>query len=57
MATAGRAGTNPSLTKKGMGIVDGWPLEVADESPRALRKAIQMLLDLSALHWCHWFRY
>ncbi len=26
MATAGRPGTNPSLTKKGMGIVDGWPV-------------------------------
>ena len=49
MASAGRAGTNPSLTKKGMGIVDGWPLEVADESPRALRKAIQMLLDIEAI--------
>ena len=49
MATAGRPGTNPSLTKKGMGIVDGWPLEVADESPRALRKALQMLLDIEAI--------
>ena len=49
MATAGRPGTNPSLTKKGMGIVDGWPLEGADVSPRALRKAIQMLLDIEAI--------
>jgi len=32
-----------------MGIVDGWPLEVEDESPRSLRKAIQMLLDIEAI--------
>jgi hypothetical protein len=32
-----------------MGIEDGWPLEVADESPRALRTAVQMLLDIEAI--------
>jgi hypothetical protein len=32
-----------------MGIVDGWPLEIADESPRALRTAVQMLLDIEAI--------
>lgn len=49
MASAGRAGSGPSLTREAMGIVEGWPLEVADESPRALRKALQMLLDLEAI--------
>jgi hypothetical protein len=49
MASAGRPGTNPSLTKKAMGIVAGWPLEVEDESPRSLRKAIQMLMDIEAI--------
>ncbi len=38
-----------TLTKQGMGIVPGWPLEVADESPAAMRRAIQMLLDMEAI--------
>jgi len=49
MASAGRPGTNPSLTKQAMGIVDGLPLEVADDSPQALRKAVQLLLDIEAI--------
>jgi len=40
---------DPPLTKQAMGIVDGWPLEVADDTPQALRKAIQMLLDIEAI--------
>ena len=49
MASAGRPGTNPSLTKQAMGIVDGLPLEVADDSPQALRNAVQLLLDIEAI--------
>jgi hypothetical protein len=37
------------LTKQAMGIVDGWPLEIADDSPQALRKAVQLLLDIEAI--------
>jgi len=32
-----------------MGIVDGLPLEVADDSPAALREALQQLLDIEAI--------
>lgn len=39
----------PSLTREAMGIVDGMPLEIADESPGALRAAVQMLLDIEAI--------
>jgi len=43
-------GTNaPSLTREAMGIVDGLPLEVADESPAALRESLQQLLDIEAI--------
>jgi hypothetical protein len=49
MASEGRPETNPSLTKQAMGIVDGLPLEVADDSPQALRKAVQLLLDIEAI--------
>lgn len=39
----------PSLTKEAMGIVSGLPLEIADESPEALRSAVQVLLDIEAI--------
>lgn len=39
----------PSLTREAMGIVDGLPLEIADESPAALRDAVQRLLDIEAI--------
>jgi hypothetical protein len=39
----------PSLTREAMGIVDGLPLEIADESPEALREAVQQLLDIEAI--------
>ena len=39
----------PSLTREAMGIVDGLPLEIADESPAALREAVQQLLDIEAI--------
>ena len=39
----------PSLTREAMGIVDGLPLEIADESPEALRDAVQQLLDIEAI--------
>ncbi len=39
----------PSLTREAMGIVDGLPLEVADDSPAALREALQQLLDIEAI--------
>jgi ketosteroid isomerase-like protein len=32
-----------------MGIQDGLPLAIADDSPRALRDAVQMLLDIEAI--------
>jgi hypothetical protein len=38
-----------SLTRDAMGIVDGLPLEIADESPAALRDAVQTLLDIEAI--------
>jgi hypothetical protein len=38
-----------SLTREAMGIVDGLPLEIADESPAALRDAVQILLDIEAI--------
>ena len=40
---------NPTLTKEGMGIVTGLPLEIADDSPGALREGLQMLLDMEAI--------
>ena len=40
---------NPTLTKSGMGIANGLPLEIADDSPGALRDAVQMLLDMEAI--------
>ncbi len=40
---------NPTLTKQGMGITPGLPLEVADDSPGALRDAVQLLLDIEAI--------
>lgn len=48
MAEGNGAGA-PTLTKQGMGIVDGLPLEIADDSPGALRDAVQMLLDMEAI--------
>jgi hypothetical protein len=42
-------GSAPTLTKAAMGIVPGLPLEIADESPGALRDAVQMLLDMEAI--------
>jgi len=39
----------PTLTRAGMGIVEGLPLEIADDSPGALRAAVPMLLDMEAL--------
>lgn len=45
-----RNGPNaPSLTRAAMGIVDGLPLEIADDSPAALREALQQLLDIEAI--------
>ena len=38
-----------SLTKQAMGIVDGLPLEVADDSLQELRRAVQTLLDIEAI--------
>jgi hypothetical protein len=49
MASAQRSSTNPSLTKQAMGIVDGPPLEIAGDTPQALRNAVQMLLDIEAI--------
>lgn len=39
----------PTLTRNAMGIRDGLPLEIAGESPAALRDAIQLLLDIEAI--------
>ena len=39
----------PTLTREGMGIVTGLPLEIADDSPGALRDAVQLLLDMEAI--------
>ena len=39
----------PSLTREAMGIARGMPLEIADESPEALRAAVQQLLDIEAI--------
>jgi hypothetical protein len=39
----------PSLTREAMGIRDGIPLEIADDSPGALRDAVQRLLDIEAI--------
>ncbi len=48
MADAKSAGA-PTLTKQGMGIVEGMPLEIADDSSGAMRDALQMLLDMEAI--------
>ncbi len=48
MSDAAAAG-KPTLTKEGMGIVSGLPLEIADDSPGALRDAVQILLDIEAI--------
>ncbi|MAG30987.1 MAG: hypothetical protein CL908_08865 [Deltaproteobacteria bacterium] len=45
----GNGAGKPTLTKQGMGIVDGLPLEITDDSPGALREAVQMLLDIEAI--------
>ncbi|MHA7838413.1 MAG: nuclear transport factor 2 family protein [bacterium] len=39
----------PSLTRDGMGIRDGLPLEIADDSPEALRASVQLLLDIEGI--------
>ena len=49
MAKGSNGSGTPTLTKQGMGIVPGLPLEIADESPGALREAIQLLLDMEAI--------
>ena len=48
MSTQDESGS-PTLTKSGMGIANGLPLEIADDSPGALRDAVQMLLDMEAI--------
>ena len=45
----GNGSAAPSLTRKAMGIVDGLPLEIADDGPDALRNAVQMLLDIESI--------
>lgn len=45
----GTGAKGPTLTRAGMGIQDGLPLAIADDSPRALRDAVQMLLDIEAI--------
>lgn len=45
----GKSAGEPTLTKQGMGIVSGLPLEVADDSPGAIRDALQLLLDIEAV--------
>lgn len=42
-------GAEPSLTRTAMGIRPGLPLEIADQSPQALRDAVQLLLDIEAI--------
>lgn len=39
----------PTLTKQGMGIGTGLPLEIANDGPEALRDAVQLLLDMEAI--------
>ncbi|MBW2423874.1 MAG: nuclear transport factor 2 family protein [Deltaproteobacteria bacterium] len=39
----------PSLTREAMGIHDGLPLAIANESPEALRDAVQLLLDIESI--------
>ena len=39
----------PTLTKEGMGIETGLPLEIAGDGPDAIRDAVQMLLDIEAI--------
>jgi hypothetical protein len=38
-----------SLTREAMGIRSGLPLEIAGDSPEALRDAVQLLLDIEAI--------
>jgi len=38
-----------ALTREGIGIEDGLPLEVGDGGPDDLRKGIQMLMDMEAI--------
>ena len=38
-----------TITKKGMGIEEGLPLEVAGDSPEDLRRALQQLMDIEAI--------
>ncbi len=47
--STGNGSAVPSLTRKAMGIVDGLPLEIADDSPDALRNAVQILLDIESI--------
>lgn len=37
------------LTKEGMGIVDGLPLEIAGDSPDDIRRGLQMLMDIESI--------
>jgi hypothetical protein len=39
----------PTLTREGMGITPGLPLEIAGDGPEALRDAVQLLLDMEAI--------
>ena len=38
-----------TLTKQGMDIVEGLPLEVGGDSPEDLRRAVQQLMDIEAI--------
>ncbi|MEE3327650.1 MAG: nuclear transport factor 2 family protein [Myxococcota bacterium] len=51
MAEASRktATLDGTITKKGMGIVEGLPLEVAGDSPEDLSRALQHLMDIEAI--------
>lgn len=42
-------GDAPSLTREAMGLRPRPALEIADESPQALRDAVQLLLDIEAI--------
>ena len=37
------------LDKAGMGISEGLPLEISDDSPAALRRGLQTLMDIEAV--------
>ena len=51
MAEASRktATLDGTITKKGMGIQEGLPLEVAGDGPEDLRRAVQQLMDIEAI--------